>query len=103
MNEEIADFCGIKIGANGCSTMGVVKYPDGTIGDALPDFEHDWNACEKWIIPELSKRDCDVIISFTQGVVSVEIETTRTCFVDACNTVPKTFCNAVMKLIKETK
>jgi len=47
-------------------------YPDGDVLGDLPDFYHDFNACEKWLFPALREVDVNLKTVITiQGSTSV--------------------------------
>lgn len=51
INETLAKAVGITPKRiNNCLRW---VYPDGTHGSAKPDFHNDFNACLKWIVPEI--------------------------------------------------
>jgi len=68
------------------------------------DFEHDFNACEKWIIPELAGPQISIYKrTFRQDEwhLSIRLNTKPFVVEGYGKTIPEAFCRAIMSMIWE--
>lgn len=121
VNEKIAKWCGIRF-----QTLDDLNYryrhagnlkwvaPDGTILSTLPDFQNDFNACLKWAVPELNKKNYYFVLSSDVSRSKKKPVILYQCIIVSFNQdyifhahihsiAATAFCNALIKLISEGK